>query len=74
MTIATLRFVGGVDDFLITHAAAWLDNGDSTGISEHVEAIAEREERVARGDRAGESQSGMFGFDLGDARESRRLI
>ena len=46
--------VGGGDDFGVPHRAAGLDDGGGAGGRDGVEAVAEREERVRRGDRSRE--------------------
>ena len=46
--------VGGGDHFLVPHGAARLDDGGRAGGRHRVEAVAEREERVRRGDRSRE--------------------
>ncbi len=51
--------VGGGDHFVVAHAAARLDHGDGAVVGDDVEAVAKREERVGRDDRAGERQAGV---------------
>ena len=59
--------VGGCDDLVVTHRAARLDHACGAGIDDHVEAIAERKERVARHGRTAQRQAGVLGLDAGDA-------
>src|SRR5207302_10072739 len=42
-------FVGRRDHFVVSERAAWLDDRRDSGRGHGVEAVAEREERVARG-------------------------
>ena len=44
-------FVGGGDDFRVANRPAGLDDRGRAGGGDRVEAVAEREERVGRGDR-----------------------
>ena len=48
--------VGGGDHFVVAHAAAGLDHRDGAVVGDDVEAVAEREERVGRDDRARERE------------------
>ena len=48
--------VGSGDHLVVAHAAAGLDDRDGAVVGDDVEAVAERKERVGRGDRAGERQ------------------
>src|SRR6478752_7460070 len=43
----------GLDDELLAHRPAGLDDGADAGLDQHLEPVGEREERVGRGDRAG---------------------
>ena len=45
------------DDLGVADAAAGLDDGGRARLGDHVEAVAEREERIRRRDRAGESRA-----------------
>ena len=60
--------VGGGDHLVVAHRAAGLDHAGGAGVDHHVEAVAEREEGIARDRRAGERQAGVLGLDAGDAR------
>ena len=42
-------FIGRGDHLLVAHRAAGLHDGGRAGISNHVEPVAKREERVGRG-------------------------
>ena len=41
-------FIGRINHFLVTHAAAWLNDASRTRINHHVQAVPEREKRVTR--------------------------
>ena len=41
-------FIGGLDHFIVAHAAAGLDHGGRALVDDDVEPVAEREECVAR--------------------------
>lgn len=43
--------VSGGDDFVVAHGAAGLNHGADAGVGEDVEAVAEREECIGRGER-----------------------
>src|SRR5918992_917412 len=60
--------VGGGNHFGVAHAAAGLDHRRCAGVGERVQAAAEREERVRRGDAALELELGVLRFQGGDAR------
>src|SRR3990167_5555810 len=60
--------VGGVDHFLVTHAAAGLDHAGRARVHHDVEAVAEGEEGVARHGRALQGQAGVLRLDAGNAR------
>ena len=59
--------VGGIDHFLVAHRAAGLDHTGGARIDHHIEAVAEREEGVARHCRALEGQARVLRLDAGDA-------
>ena len=44
-------FVGGGDDFRVADRSAGLHDGGGAGGRDRIQAVAEREERVGRGDR-----------------------
>ena len=47
--------VRGLDGQLVAHRPAGLDDGGDAGLGEHLEPVREREERVRRGDGAGDA-------------------
>src|SRR5690554_1487355 len=59
-------FVGGIDDFLVAHGAAGLDNGGNAGFSRSVDTVPEREECVRSHDRAFHFQAFISGLDTGN--------
>src|SRR5260221_14352447 len=61
-----IALVGGINHFFIAHRAARLDDGGGAGVGDHVEAVAEREERVTGGYRVLGREYGMPGLDLGN--------
>ena len=54
--------VGRVDHFLVAHRAARLDDAGGAGVADHVQAVAEREERVAGDGGALERQARVMRF------------
>ena len=64
--------VGGGDHLVVAHAAARLDHRRGAGVGDDVEAVAEREERVGRDDRAGEREAGVLRLDARRCASSRR--
>ena len=61
-------FIGGVNHFLVAHRAAGLNHAGGALVHHHVQAVAEREKRVAGDSRALQTQGRMAGLDGGDAR------
>ena len=55
-------------DFVVAHRAAGLDHRLGAGLGGHVDAVAEREERIGGHDRAAQRQAGVLRLDRGDAR------
>ena len=60
------RFIGGGNDFLITHGAAWLNHGGNAFTGRCVNGIAEREEGIGCHDRALDFQSFIRCLDAGN--------
>jgi hypothetical protein len=58
-TIAMPRSFGRGDHLIVAHAAARLDHAGRAGVHHHVEAVAEREEGVARHHRALQRQPAL---------------
>src|SRR5574340_641876 len=56
------------DHFLVAHRAARLDHGLGTGLRQHVDAVAEREEGIGRHHRVRQAQARILRLDAGDAR------
>ena len=59
-------FVGGGNDFIITHGAAGLNDGGNAGLSSGIDAIPEREKGIRSHDGTGNHQAFVGGFDAGD--------
>jgi len=61
-------FVGRRDDFLVAHAATGLDHGARTGLSKHIDSIAERKKRIRRDYRPCERQASICSLYCRDTR------
>lgn len=61
-------FIGSSNYFGIAHRAARLNDAIGASVYHHIQAIAEREERIAGHNCVLQAQACMTGFDAGNAR------
>ena len=61
-------FVGGINDFLVTHGTTGLCHTGRSSIHDHIQPITEGEKSITGDDGALQREFGSFSLDGGDAR------